>query len=66
MVEQILLQNGLNLGLHRPNFVSAIFECVLQIELPRGWKILKFTKFAGDTNDSIVKHITWYQIGLVI
>jgi len=29
-------------------------------ELPRGWKILKFTKFGGETRESIVKHIARY------
>ncbi|PNX69452.1 hypothetical protein L195_g056724, partial [Trifolium pratense] len=60
MVEIVLAQNGLNVGLHRPNFVSAFSEYVLQAELPRGWKIPKFTKFAGDTSESIVEHIARY------
>ncbi|MCH97962.1 hypothetical protein A2U01_0018960, partial [Trifolium medium] len=60
MVETILAQNGLNVGLHRPNFVSALSEYVLQTELPRGWKIPKFTKFAGDTSESTVEHIARY------
>lgn len=25
-----------------------------------GWKVPKFTKFAGDTNESIVEHIAQY------
>ena len=54
LVETILAQNGLNMGLHRPNFVSALSEYVLQSELPRNWKVPKFTKFAGDTNESTV------------
>lgn len=58
MVENILVQNGLNIGLYRPNFVTALSEYVLQTELPRGWKVPKFTKFAGDTSELIVKHIT--------
>jgi hypothetical protein len=29
LVEAILVQNGLNIGLHRPNFVSALSEYVL-------------------------------------
>ncbi|XP_028207947.1 uncharacterized protein LOC114391142 [Glycine soja] len=62
MVETILVQNGLNLGLHRPNFVSALSEYVLQTELPRGVKIPKFTKFAGETNESTVEHIARYLV----
>jgi hypothetical protein len=51
LVEAILAQNGLNVGLHRPNFVSALSEYVLQT---------KFTKFAGDTSESTVEHIARY------
>jgi hypothetical protein len=40
--------------------VSALSEYVLQTELPRGWKVPKYTKFAGDTNESIVEHIARY------
>ncbi|KAK2444904.1 hypothetical protein QL285_015894 [Trifolium repens] len=61
MVETILAQNGFNTGLHRPNFVSALSEYVLETELPRGWKISKFTKFAGDINESTVEHIARYM-----
>lgn len=61
IVENILSQNGLNVGLHRPNFVSPLTEYVLQIELPKGWKVPKFTKFVGDTSESDVEHIARYQ-----
>jgi len=60
LVENIMAQNGLNIGLHRPNFVSPLSELVLQSELPRGYKIPKFTKFAGDTSESTVENITRY------
>jgi len=43
LVETIMAQNGPNIGLHRPNFVSPLLGYVLQTELPRGWKIPKFT-----------------------
>eukprot|EP00256_Glycine_max_P062132 XP_014631525.1 uncharacterized protein LOC106798860 [Glycine max] len=62
MVETILVQNGLNLGLHRPNFVSPLSEYVLQTELPRGVKIPKFTKFAGETNESTIEHVARYLV----
>ena len=55
-----MAQNGLNIGLYRPNFVSPLSELVLQSELPRGYKISKFTKFAEDTSESIVEHIARY------
>jgi len=59
-VENIMAQNGLNIGLHRPNFISPLSELVLQYELPRCYKIPKFTKFAGDTSESTVEHIAGY------
>jgi len=62
LVETIMLRNGLNVGLHRPNFVSPLPKYVLQTKLPRGWKIVKFTKFAGDTSESTIEHITRYLI----
>jgi len=60
LVENIMAQNGLKVGLHRPNFVSPLSEYVLQTELPRGYKIPKFTSFAGHTSESTVEHITRY------
>jgi hypothetical protein len=48
LVKNIMAQNGLNIGLHRPNIV------------PRGYKIPKFTKFAEDTSESTVEHIARY------
>ncbi|XP_058771881.1 uncharacterized protein LOC131645223 [Vicia villosa] len=61
VVEQILVQNGINVGLHRPNFVSPLSEYIRQTELPRGWKVPKFTKFAGETGESTVKHVARFQ-----
>jgi len=49
LVENIMAQSGLNVGIHRPNFVSPLLEYVLQTELPRGCKIPMFTTFAGNT-----------------
>jgi len=60
VVETLLTQNGFNLCLHRPNFVSPLSEYVTMKELPRGWKIPKFTKFGGETNESTVEHIARY------
>ena len=60
LAENIMAQNGLNIDLRKPNFVSPLSELVLQAELPSGYKITKFTKFAGDTNETIVEHITTY------
>lgn len=61
MVKLILPQNDINVGLHIPNFVLALSEYVLQTELPKSWKTPKFTKFARDTNESTVEHISGYQ-----
>lgn len=55
-----MVKNGVNMGLQRLNYTYPISEYVLHTELPRGWKAPKFTKFAGDTNDSTIEHISWY------
>jgi hypothetical protein len=55
-----MANNGLNIGLHRPNFVSPLSEYILQTELPCGFKIPKFTTFVGDTSESTVEHISRY------
>jgi len=60
IVEALLAKNGFNMGLHRPNFVLALSEYVLETDLPRNTKIPKFTKFVGETNESIVEHIARY------
>ena len=57
VVETLLAQSGFNTGLRRPNFTSALSEYVLMTELPRNWKVPKFTKFAGETNESTIEHI---------
>jgi len=62
VVENLLAQNGFNMGLRRPNFTSAFSEYVLMTELPRNWKVPKFTKFAGETNESTVEQIARYLI----
>lgn len=60
-VEHILVQNGLNVGLHMHNFISLLSKYVRQTELPRGWKVPKFTKFVGDSSESTVGHVARYQ-----
>jgi len=59
VVEALLAQNGFNMGLHRPNIVLALSEYVLMTELPRNWKV---PKFSGETNESTVEHIARYLI----
>lgn len=57
----MLSWNGLNVGLHKPNFISPLSEYVRQMELFKGWKVPKFTKFVGDTNELTVEHVARYQ-----
>lgn len=52
--------NGVNIGLRRPNYTSHLSGYVLQTELPKGWKVPKFTKFFGDTSKSTIEHIVRY------
>ena len=64
-VEQILNRFGFNVGYaNQPHFVSAFPEWIQQIELPRGVKIPKFTKFSGEDGESAVEHIVRYTIEL--
>ncbi|XP_058759609.1 uncharacterized protein LOC131632905 [Vicia villosa] len=61
MIERIMAQNGLNTGLRRPNYTSPLSDNILQTELPRGYKVPKFTKFSGDTSESTTEHIARYM-----
>ncbi|XP_050875636.1 uncharacterized protein LOC127079270 [Lathyrus oleraceus] len=60
MVERIMERNEVNIGLHRPNYISPLSEYILQIKFPRGWKVPKFTKFSRDTSESFVEHVARY------
>ncbi|XP_058747141.1 uncharacterized protein LOC131620142 [Vicia villosa] len=59
MIERIMAQNGLNIGLRRPNYTSPLSDYVLQADLPRGRKVP--TKFSGDTSESTTEHIARYM-----
>lgn len=61
IVEAIVAQNGFNMGLHLPTFVSPFSEFIRQTELHRGCKVPKFTKFSGETNEFRVIHVARYQ-----
>ena len=37
-------------------------DYILETELPRGWKVLKFTKFSGEANESTVEHIARFEM----
>ncbi|XP_050919338.1 uncharacterized protein LOC127136868 [Lathyrus oleraceus] len=62
MVERIMVRNGVNFGLRRPNYISPLFEYILQAEAPPRAKIPKFTKFSRDTIESTVKDVARYLI----
>ncbi|XP_050896181.1 uncharacterized protein LOC127102903 [Lathyrus oleraceus] len=62
IVERIIVQNEISPGLLRPKYSSPLPDFILQIEFPKGWKVPKFTKFAGDTKEYIVEHVARYQI----
>ena len=62
MVEMIMAQNGVNVGLQRPSYASPLSEYILQEELPPRWKVPKFTKFSGDTSESTIEHVARYLI----
>lgn len=47
LVERIMAQNGVDVGLHRPNYTSPLSEYVLHAELPLGGKSLNSLSFLG-------------------
>nr|KYP70906.1 hypothetical protein KK1_010146 [Cajanus cajan] len=63
MVERILNRHGFDVGRNeRPYFVSAFPDYITQVELPRGVKVPKFSKFAGELTESTVEHIARYGV----
>nr|KYP60859.1 hypothetical protein KK1_023273 [Cajanus cajan] len=63
MVERILNRHGFDVGQNeRPYFVSAFPDYITQVELPRGIKVPKFSKFAGELTESTVEHIARYGV----
>ncbi|XP_050920214.1 uncharacterized protein LOC127137835 [Lathyrus oleraceus] len=60
MVERIMVRNGINFGLRRPNYTSPLSEYILQTETPPRTKIPKFTKFSGDTTELTIEHVARY------
>ncbi|XP_050915162.1 uncharacterized protein LOC127130142 [Lathyrus oleraceus] len=61
IVERIIVRNIVSPYLQRPTYSSPLPDFVLQTKLARGWKVPKFTKFAGVTEESIVEHVARYQ-----
>ena len=59
-----MIRNGMGTGCQRTTYASPFPDFVLQTELPRGWKLPKFTKFSGDVEESTVEHIARYQTEL--
>ncbi|XP_050907571.1 uncharacterized protein LOC127120994 [Lathyrus oleraceus] len=62
IVERIMVRNGVNFGLRRPNYTPPLAEYILQAEAPLRTKIPKFTKFTGDTTESTIEHVARYLI----
>ncbi|XP_050895609.1 uncharacterized protein LOC127102255 [Lathyrus oleraceus] len=62
IVERIMVRNGVNFGLRRPNYTSPLAEYVLQTDAFLRTKIPKFTKFVGDTTESTIEHVARYLI----
>ena len=60
-----MVQNGMNIGSQSPTYSSSLPDIVLQRKLPRTWKVPKFTKFARDTEESTVEHVSQYQTEVV-
>lgn len=61
IVEQVLNRHRFDMGYaNQLRFMSAFPDFVLQT--PRGWKVMKFTKFAGEAGESTVEHVAGYQI----
>ena len=61
IIERIRVQNGISPGLQKPMYSSPLPYFVLQTELPRGWKVPKFTKFSGDIEESIGEYVARYK-----
>ena len=63
MIEHALNNHGFEVGnAQPPYFVSVFLYYILQSELPRGYKVPKFLKFAGELEESIVEHVVYFQI----
>ncbi|XP_050895285.1 uncharacterized protein LOC127101898 [Lathyrus oleraceus] len=62
IVERIMVRNGVNFGLRRPNYTLPLAEYVLHTDVPLRTKIPKFTKFVGDTTESTIEHVARYLI----
>ncbi|XP_050876715.1 uncharacterized protein LOC127080438 [Lathyrus oleraceus] len=62
MIERIMVRNGVNFGLRRPNSTSPLSEYILQTETPLRTKIPKFTKFSGDTTELTIEYVARYLI----
>ncbi|XP_050877600.1 uncharacterized protein LOC127081382 [Lathyrus oleraceus] len=52
--------NGMSATLQTPLYASPLAEFILQTEAPRGMKVPKYTKFGGESGESIIEHIARY------
>ncbi|XP_050919303.1 uncharacterized protein LOC127136827 [Lathyrus oleraceus] len=60
IVERIMARNGMGATLQRPLYISPLAEFILQAETPRGMKVPKYTKFGGESGESIIEHVARY------
>ncbi|XP_050897107.1 uncharacterized protein LOC127103915 [Lathyrus oleraceus] len=58
--QRIMARNGMSATLQRPIYASPLAEFILQTEAPRGMKVPKYTKFGGESSESIIEHIARY------
>nr|KYP64189.1 hypothetical protein KK1_018779 [Cajanus cajan] len=63
IVERVLNRHGVEVGRNEhPYFVSTFLKYITQSELPKGLKVPKFSKFAGELGESSVEHIARYLV----
>ena len=63
MVEQTLNRHGFNIGFSDKMLFASPFPYEVQaMDMPRGYKIPKFTKFAGEMGESNVEHVARFTL----
>ena len=63
MVEQTLNRHGFNIGLSDRMLFASPFPLEVQmLDMPRGYKIPKFSKFSGDLEESTVEHVARFTL----
>ncbi|XP_058741204.1 uncharacterized protein LOC131613563 [Vicia villosa] len=60
IVERTMGRNGMSATLQRPLYAFPLVQFILQIELPKGTKAPKYTKFEGGSGESKIEYIARY------